>query len=109
MPLIVLLLLYNTGFSLAVVQVSDQTKPVIWVLVSWYLSATAIFFAAMLGTNTAERLSLLMRGTMMAAASSSVIAILAYFRLLGPLSDLFLLYDRAQARRSTIRTCSARS
>src|SRR5437660_6486421 len=97
MPLIVLLLLYNTGFSLTVVQVSSESKPVIWVLVSWYLSATAIFFAAMLQNNTAERLSMLMRGTVMAAAASSVIAILAYFRLLGPLSDTFLLYDRARA------------
>jgi hypothetical protein len=67
------------------------------VLVSWYLSATAIFFAAMLQANTAERLSMLMRGTTMAAAASSVIAILAYFHLLGPLSDTFLLYDRARA------------
>ncbi len=96
-PLIALLLAYNIGFSLAVIQVSDQSKPLIWVMVSWYLSATAIFFAAMLGTNTAERLSLLMRGTVMAAALSSVLAILAYFRLLGPLSDTFLLYDRARA------------
>src|SRR5437763_1144722 len=97
MPLIVLLLLYNTGFSLAVVQVSSESKPVIWVLVSWYLSATAIFFAAMLQNNTAERLSMLMRGTVMAAAASSIVAILAYFHLLGPLSDMFLLYDRARA------------
>src|SRR5947209_10160738 len=97
MPLIVLLLLYNTGFSLAVVQVSSDSKAVTWVLVSWYLSATAIFFAAMLQTNTAERLSMLMRGTTMAAAASSIVAILAYFHLLGPLSDTFLLYDRARA------------
>lgn len=97
MPLIVLLLLYNTGFSLAVVQVSSDSKPVIWVLVSWYLSATAIFFAAVLQTNTAERLSMLMRGTVMAAAASSLIAILAYFRAFGSHSDLFLLYDRARA------------
>src|SRR5256714_731560 len=97
MPLLLLLLLYNTGFSLAVVQVSNDTKPVIWVLVSWYLSAGAIFFASMLQTNTAERLSMLMRGTVMAAALSSVIAILSYFHLLGPLSDVFLLYDRARA------------
>src|SRR5436305_15044803 len=97
MPLLLLLLLYNTGFSLAVVQVSSDSKPVIWVLVSWYLSAGAIFFAAMLQTNTAERLSMLMRGTVMAAAASSVIAILAYFRLLAPLSDTFLRYDRARA------------
>ena len=97
MPLIVMLLLYNTGFSLAVIQVIDQPRVLTWVAVSWYLSATAIFFAAMLGTNTAERLSLLMRGTIAAAAVSSVIAILSYFRLLGPISDLFLMYGRAHA------------
>jgi hypothetical protein len=97
MPLILMLLVYNTGFSLAVIQVIDQSKAVIWVAVSWYLSATAIFFAAMLGANTAERLSLLMRGTVMAAAASSVVAILSYFHLLGALSDVFLLYDRAHA------------
>ena len=97
MPLIVMLLLYNTGFSLAVIQVIDQPRVLTWVGVSWYLSATAIFFAAMLGTNTAERLSLLMRGTIAAAAVSSVIAVLSYFRLLGPISDLFLMYGRAHA------------
>jgi hypothetical protein len=97
MPLIVMLLLYNIGFSLAVVQVLDQSKPVIWVAVSWYLSATAVFFAAMLLTNTAERLSLLMRGVVLGGTIASVVAILAYFRLLGPASDFFLMYDRAKA------------
>jgi hypothetical protein len=96
MPLIVMLLLYNTGFSLAVVQVSNETKPFNWVLISWYLSFTAVFFAAMLGNNTQERLALLMRGTMAAAVFASVLAILAYFRALGPLSSMFLQYDRAQ-------------
>jgi hypothetical protein len=96
MPLIVLLLLYNTGFSLAVAQVIDQSKPVIWVMVSWYLSITAVFFAAMLGNNTTERLALLTRGTVMAGVCVSILAILAYFKLLGPLSDLFLMYDRAK-------------
>ena len=97
MPLFVLLLLYNTGFSLAVVQITNETKPIIWVAVSWYLSLTAIFFAAMLCTNTAERLSLLMRGTTMAGVLASLIAIAAYFRLFGGFSSHFLLYDRAQA------------
>ena len=46
MPLIVMLLLFNTGFSLAVIQVIDQPRVLTWVTVSWYLSATAIFFAA---------------------------------------------------------------
>src|SRR5688572_7231325 len=83
MPLITLLLLYTMGFALAVVQVSGQSKAVIWVLVTCYLCATAIFFAVMLGTNTNERLSLLMRGWTMAAVIASLSAILAYFQLLG--------------------------
>src|SRR5947209_4850211 len=97
LPLFVLMLLYNTGFSLAVLQITDQSKPITWVAVSWYLSLTAVFFAAMLGQNTQERLSLLMRGTTMAAVLASAIAILSYFHLLGSASDLFLLYDRAHA------------
>src|SRR6476469_1776849 len=48
MPLIVMLLLYNTGFALSVIQVIDQPKLVTWVAVSWYQSMTAVFFAAML-------------------------------------------------------------
>jgi hypothetical protein len=97
LPLFVLLLLYNTGFSLAVLQITGETKPFTWVAISWYLSLTAVFFAAMLGTNTAERLALLMRGTTMAAVLASMIAILSYFHLLGPASNLFLMYDRAHA------------
>src|SRR6185295_2209148 len=38
-----------------------------------------------------------MRGTVMAAALASVLAILSYFRALGPLSEVFLQYGRAQA------------
>ena len=97
MPLFVLLLLYNTGFSIAVLQITDQSKPTTWVAVSWYLSLTAVFFAAMLFQNTQERLALLMRGTTMAALMAAVIAILAYFHLLGPASDFFLMYDRAHS------------
>src|SRR5947209_15692017 len=83
MPLFVLMLLYNTGFSIAVLQITDQGKPTTWVAVSWYLSLTSVFFAAMLGQNTQERLALLMRGTTFAGLLASLIAILAYFRLLG--------------------------
>jgi|SRR5215213_123824 len=96
MPLIALLMLYAVGFALAAMQVSDQSKAVIWVLVTWYLCATAVFFMLMLGTNTNERLSLLMRGWTMAAVISSITAILAYFQLLGGLSEIFLRFSRAR-------------
>jgi hypothetical protein len=96
MPLIGMLILYAVGFSISVIQVSAKTQAVTWVLVSWYLCLTAVFYAAMLGTNTRERLNLLTHGVLIAAAVTSLIAILAYFRAFGGYSDLFLRYDRAQ-------------
>jgi hypothetical protein len=95
-PLILLLILLNIGYATAVVQVSDQTKPVIWVLVSAFLAATAIFYAAMLGVATQRRLDLLMRGYVTAAFVAAAVAVAAYFHLMGGASDLFLLYDRAR-------------
>jgi hypothetical protein len=95
-PLVLLLVLLNIGYAGAVVQVSDQTKPVIWVLVSAFLAATAIFYAAMLGTNTQHRLELLMRGYLAAALVAALIAVGAYFHLFGGVSDMFVLYGRAR-------------
>jgi O-antigen ligase len=95
-PLLLLLVLLNVGYASAVVQVSDQSKPVIWVLVSAFLAATAIFYAAMLGTSTQRRLDLLMRGYLAAALIAALAAIGGYFHLFGGASDMFLLYGRAR-------------
>jgi O-antigen ligase/polysaccharide polymerase Wzy-like membrane protein len=95
MPLAVLLVLYNIGFAIAVVPVLDKPKALTWVLISAYLGATALFFAAMLGHNTAARLRLLLHGTTGAALIAALAGIVAYFRLV-PGTDLFLLYDRAR-------------
>ncbi|HEX2215793.1 MAG TPA: O-antigen ligase family protein [Xanthobacteraceae bacterium] len=95
MPLVLLLLLYNIGFSIAVVPVLAQQQTLTWVLISWYMAATAIFFAAMLGQNTGHRLALLLRGYTAAAVIASIAAVGGYFHLL-PLSDLFLKFGRAQ-------------
>lgn len=96
MPLAAMLMLYALGFGIATIQVSDQTKPLLWLLVSWYLAATAIFYAAMLGANTEQRLTWLLHGYMLAAVIASLISIPAYFHAFGSYSDLFLLYDRAR-------------
>jgi O-antigen ligase len=95
-PLVLLLILLNIGYASAVVQVSDQTKPVVWVFISAYLAATAIFYAAMLGTNTQRRLELLMRGYLAAALIAALAAVAGYFHLLGGTFDMFVLYDRAR-------------
>src|SRR5262249_54854461 len=63
-------------------------------LVSGYLGATALFFAAILGTNTQARLSLLLRGYTVAATIAALAGIVGYLK--APGADLFLLYDRAR-------------
>jgi O-Antigen ligase len=95
-PLIILLVLLNIGYAMAVVRVLDQPKPVIWVCVSAYLAVTAIFYAGMLGANTERRLDALMRGYVAAAVVASLVGIAAYFRVFGSASDMFLLYERAR-------------
>jgi hypothetical protein len=86
----------NIGYAVAVVPVSDQSKPVTWVFVSAFLAATAIFYAAMVGTNTQWRLSLLLRGYLASAFVASLAALIGYFHLLGSVSDVLVLYGRAR-------------
>jgi hypothetical protein len=94
-PLILLLTLLNLGYALSLFEVEARTQLVIWVLVSVYLSLTAIFFAAMLGANTEARLRWLLRGYVAAAIAVSLLAIGGYFGLFGGLSARFLVYGRA--------------
>src|SRR6202048_5553093 len=95
-PLIVLLLLMLIGYGIAVVPVSDQSKPVTWVFVSIFMAVTAVFYAAVLGTNTQSRLEALLRGYVAAAVVASLVAIGGYFRLFGSASEMLVLYDRAR-------------
>lgn len=95
-PLLLLLVLMNIGYAVAVVPVSDQSKPVTWVFVSAFLAATAIFYAVVVGTNTQWRLSLLLRGYLASAFVASLAALIGYFHLLGSVSDVLVLYGRAR-------------
>jgi hypothetical protein len=91
-----LLILLNIGYALALMQVLGDSKTVIWVCVSVFLTGTAIFFAGMLGANTEYRLKWLMRGYIAASVIVSLIAIAAYFRLFGGASDTFMIFGRAR-------------
>jgi hypothetical protein len=96
MPLALILILLNIGYAIAVVQVANETKAVTWVLISIFLAITAVFYAAVLSTHTQARLESLRRGYMAAAFVAAVAGIVAYFHLLGSLSDPFVLYGRAR-------------
>ncbi|HEV2956982.1 MAG TPA: O-antigen ligase family protein [Xanthobacteraceae bacterium] len=95
MPLALLLVLYNIGFSIAAIPVLDGAKTTIWVLTSWYLAATAVFFAALIAEDP-RRLAPIVRGTMAAATVAALAAVVGYSQLVPALSDLFLRYGRAR-------------
>lgn len=96
LPLLFLLILLNIGYTIAANAHMGERVILTWVLVSWYLGATALFFAAMLQVNTAERLDALLRGCMIAGVIAALAGIAGYFRLVPGGSDLLLLYDRAR-------------
>ena len=95
MPLALLLVLYNIGFSVAAIPVLDAPKTTIWLLTSWYLAATAVFFAAVIAQDP-RALTPLMRGTMVAAALAALAAVVGYSQLVPALTELFLRYGRAR-------------
>ena len=95
LPFAILLILINIGYTASANALLDQTNVLIWVVTSWYLAVTAMFFAAILGTNTEARLAALMRGCVIAGVIAALAGIAGYFRLV-PGSAELLLYDRAR-------------
>jgi hypothetical protein len=96
MPLVLMLVLYNFGFSISVALILGDHHAETWVLISWYLSATAIFYAAVVVSDTARRLELIVHGYMLAAMVASLAGIVGFFHLIPGLSDSFLRYDRVR-------------
>lgn len=95
LPLAFLLVLYNIGFAIAAIPVLDAAKTTQWVLTSWYLAATAVFFAVVIAEEP-HRLAPIVRGTMLAAAVAALAAVIGYSQIVPQLSDLFLRYGRAR-------------
>ena len=61
-PLLILLFLVNIGYTICAAYMMDQ-KPIInWIMTSWYMAVTVMFFAMVFSEDTAARLDLLRRG-----------------------------------------------
>jgi hypothetical protein len=96
MPLVFLLVLINIGYSISGATVIGEPGVVAWLITSWYLAVTAIFFAAMLTQNTEARLRAITAGCIVGGLIASFAAIFGYFRVVPSLNELLLLYDRAR-------------
>lgn len=96
-PLLILLFLLNIGYTICSAYLMDKKEILNWILTSWYMAITALFFAMVLSENTTERLEYLRRGLIFGALIASLAGIAGYFRLVpGAGYDLFTLYSRAR-------------
>ncbi len=95
-PLLMLLFLINIGYTICAVYLMDKTPIVNWIMTSWYMAITVIFFALVFSEDTAARLDLLRRGLIFGAVIASLAGVAGYFHLVPGEYDLLTLYGRAR-------------
>ena len=95
-PLLLILIFYNIGFAASLVPVIELPETAKWTAVSCYVSLTTLFFAMAVAENTVRRTDVLLRGYIVSAVITSLIGVLAYFKLI-PGWELFILALRASS------------
>ena len=96
MPLLLLLSLINFGYCLGAIPFMDRSEVFSWVVTSWYMAFTVIFFAMVISEDTSARLDMLSRGLVVGAVIAATSAIAGYFNLVPGGHDLLTLYERAR-------------
>jgi O-Antigen ligase len=94
LPMIALLVFYNIGGGLSLMQVLDETRAIWFVVISVYMALMAIIIACIFSEDTLRRLELMKSGYALAAVIASICAIMGYFDIAGTF-DLFTRYGRA--------------
>src|SRR3954468_21551482 len=96
MPLLILLFLVNIGYTIGASYLMDKVEIANWILTSWYMAVTVIFFAMVVSEDTAARLELLRRGLIVGGLIAALAGIAGYFNLVPGGRDLLTLYERAR-------------
>jgi len=96
LPLLLLLILVNIGYSIAAVQVMDRQGVANWIATSWYLAITVLFIAMVVSEDTQARLDMLSRGLIAGGVVASLAGIAGYLNLVPGGYDLLTLYGRAR-------------
>ena len=95
-PLLLLLFLVNLGYTICAAYLMDKTEIVNWIMTSWYMAITVIFFAMVFSEDTEARLDLLRRGLIFGAVIAALSGIAGYFHLIPGEHELLTLYGRAR-------------
>jgi O-Antigen ligase len=96
MPLLLLLILLNTGYSIGAIPFIETSTVANWIATSWYMAFTVVFFAMVISEDTEARLDMLRRGLIVGGMIASLAAIAGYFNLVPGGHDLLTLYERAR-------------
>src|ERR1700761_2131267 len=96
MPLLLLIVALNIGYSMGAIPLFDQSDVFSWIMTSWYMAITVIFFAVVISEDTAARLDMLRRGLLVGAMIAAIAGIAGYFNLVPGGYDLLTLYERAR-------------
>jgi hypothetical protein len=96
MPLILLLVLLNVGYSIGAIPLYAESDVFSWIMTSWYMAVTVVLLAMVLAEDTLARLNMLRRGLVVGAMIASMAAIAGYFDLVPGGHDLLTLYERAR-------------
>lgn len=93
--LVALLVLFNFGGLLSLLNVVGQQKTIQYTGTSIYLACAAILFAAVLSHETMPRMATIRAAYILTAVITSCAGIAGYFSLFPHAHDLFTDYDRA--------------
>jgi hypothetical protein len=96
MPLLLLLVVLNIGYTFGAVPVMDTPNVGNWIATSWYMAVTVMFFAMVISEDTEARLDMLRRGLIIGGMIAALAGVAGYFNLVPGGRDLLTLYDRAR-------------
>jgi hypothetical protein len=94
-PLFLLLLLWNIGGLLALMNIATDSKAIQYAATSIYLSVAAMLFACLLAHHTNARLNALANAYIAAAFISAIVGMMGYFNFPRGAGEMFTLYGRA--------------
>lgn len=96
MPLILLLVLLNIGYSISAIPLLGETPIMSWIATSWYMAVTVVFFALVAAEDTQARLDMLRRGIVIGGVIAGGAGVAGYLHLVPGGTDLLTLYGRAR-------------
>jgi O-antigen ligase len=97
MPMVTLMIVWNIGGGLALLQHSDNEAALRYGMISAFMAFTAILFAALFSEDTTQRLAIMRRAYIAAAMVASVIGAIGYFNAFPGAAERFATIGRANA------------